>query len=75
MKIDNILIYFVNLVRDFKNGENRKSFNPNFLKFFRTICSFQKKGVSVNQETLYKFIENLPGFEQALFIYMDLDPK
>jgi len=40
MKLDNILIYFVDLVRDFKQGENRKYFNPNFLKFFRTICSF-----------------------------------
>ncbi|EWS73528.1 inositol-triphosphate type 1 protein (macronuclear) [Tetrahymena thermophila SB210] len=68
LKLDNILVFFVNLARDSLDKRN-----PNILKFFRTICSYKRKGVSVNQEIMYKFLDNIPGFEQQLLIEMKLD--
>ncbi|KAL4438749.1 hypothetical protein ABPG74_013422 [Tetrahymena malaccensis] len=68
LKLDNILVFFVNLARDSLDKRN-----PNILKFFRTICSYKGKGVSVNQEIMYKFLDNIPGFEQQLLIEMKLD--
>ena len=44
--------------------------NPYYLKFLSAICSLNQKGVSVNQEILYKIFTNkeLIDIKKAAFI-------
>ncbi|EGR32970.1 MIR domain protein [Ichthyophthirius multifiliis] len=61
---NNILIYIINSVCKF-GSFNR---NHNFLNFFRAICKFNDNGISVNQEVIFKLIQQKKTIEKSLFI-------
>jgi len=44
--------------------------NPDFLRFFRSICKYQGKGMSMNQEILYKLLEKEANqkLKKAIFL-------
>ncbi|EGR27977.1 MIR domain protein [Ichthyophthirius multifiliis] len=68
---NNILLYFINSVLQL-GSQNR---NPNFLYFFRSICKFKGKGISVNQEIIYKFLQQKQTLEKCLFIPISINPN
>ncbi|KAL4492562.1 hypothetical protein ABPG72_007675 [Tetrahymena utriculariae] len=79
---DNLLLFFKeNAITQHK--ENLKSKlthlkDPNILNFFRNICKFQGKGVSVNQEQIHKFCyenEVPTDFYKSLFYKLEGEEK
>ena len=52
LQIKNVMLFFIRICEEL-GPFNR---NPKFLNFFREMCKFDDKGVSVNQELLFKFI-------------------
>jgi hypothetical protein len=61
------MMYFIKVA---ENSIDTK--NINFLKFFRALCKYKDKGISVNQEMLYKFLTTRKRFEASLFYKLDL---
>ena len=53
-----------------QENQTYKVRNPDFLRFFRSICKYQGKGMSMNQEILFKLLEGESNFElkKALFL-------
>lgn len=62
LKLNNILVLFVKITE--RMSSNQK--NITFLQFFRQICKFQDRGISINQEMIYKFINTRPQFRAEL---------
>lgn len=64
LNMPNVLMYFIKTTAEL-GCEGR---NANFLVFFSKVCQFNGKGISVNQETLYKFLNlrELRAFYNAL---------
>ncbi|KRX06791.1 MIR motif [Pseudocohnilembus persalinus] len=60
---DNLIIFFMKLIES--NGYRKR--DRNLMRFFRTICNFNGKGLSVNQEQIYRMLQSRPGFQSAIF--------
>lgn len=49
----NLIVFFMNLVWD--EHSHQKSY---YLKFLRSVCRFHTKGISLNQENIFKLYKN-----------------
>lgn len=67
MKNNLILIFAAIAKKTYKKERNIK-----LLKFFRTICSYQKRGVTSNQEVLSKIFKN-ESYHKAFLIKVFID--
>jgi inositol 1,4,5-triphosphate receptor type 1/inositol 1,4,5-triphosphate receptor type 3 len=54
-EIENNLIYYFLRIAEDQTG-NKKLKNCDFLRFFRSICKYQGKGMSGNQEILHELL-------------------
>ena len=52
----------------------KKERNIRLLKFFRTICSYQKRGITRNQEVLSKILKN-DSYHLAFLIKIKIDSQ
>ncbi|CAD8210359.1 unnamed protein product [Paramecium octaurelia] len=57
---NNIVLFYKKLVEESQNSKD-------YIEFFRTICKYNNKGLSVNQETIFKKCQENPKFNNALF--------
>ena len=48
-------MFFLKITQDQATSKIK---NPDYLKFFRSICKFQNKAMSMNQEILHKLLED-----------------
>jgi hypothetical protein len=64
LKKKNILIFFISLIEEM--GPKQRSVKN--LQFIRKICQFEGRGLSINQETIFKLIKLNPNFEKSIFV-------
>lgn len=55
-----------------KQTEDNQEFNKNmnYLRLFRSICKFKNKGISVNQEQIFRLFKQRSIFKQSLLLNM-----
>lgn len=62
-----------NIVFFYKKITEESFRNLTYLEFFRTICKYKNKGLSVNQEFIFKFVQNSVVFKNSLFMPITID--
>ncbi|EGR30288.1 MIR domain protein [Ichthyophthirius multifiliis] len=65
---DNVVVYLLNLF------QYQKKF-IHLLKFFRQICKFDNKGISINQELIYKFLQSQENLENKMFLLIKINSQ
>lgn len=61
-----------NIVLFYRAITEESLYNPTYLHFFRTICKFKQKGLSVNQEIIFKFRRDSRKFNNSLFMKINM---
>ncbi len=68
LKPQNFIIYFLKLIKE--NPQANK--NRNYIKFLRSLCTCNSKGMSVNQELLFKVFSTLPDLNESAFFTINM---
>jgi len=68
LKYTNFVIFFLRLIYASQGTER----NKNYIRFLKTICTCDSKGMTINQELLYKLFDQIKDLDKATFIDTDM---
>jgi len=68
VKPQNFIMYFLRLIKE----NPRANKNQNYIRFLRALCTCNSKGMSVNQELLFKIFQTYPDLQQSAFFTVSM---